>query len=62
MIVKENLNINSKAFVRTFSDAGFMIERDGQIYAEALDLAYLGREYTETDIPIEPADDEPQKN
>ena len=54
MIVKENLTINGKAFVRTFSDEGFMIERDGQTYAEALDLAYLGREYTETNIPIEP--------
>ena len=59
MIVKENLNINGKAFVRTFSDAGFMIERDGQTYAEALDLAYLGRRYSETYIPIE---EEKQEN
>ena len=61
MIVKENLNINGKAFVRTFSDAGFMIERDGQTYAEALDLAYLGREYKETDIPVEQQEEDEVK-
>ena len=38
---------------RTFSDAGFMIERDGVRYSEAIDPAELGRTYTETDEPIE---------
>lgn len=40
---------------RTYSDAGFFIERDGIRYAEAVDPAELGRTYTETDelIPVE---------
>lgn len=38
---------------RTYSDAGFMIERDGVRYSEAIDPAELGRTYTETDEPIE---------
>lgn len=55
MIKTENITISGKAFIRTYSDKGMMIhggspEAD---YAEALDPAELGREYTETDIPIE---------
>ena len=40
---------------RTYSDAGYYIERDGIRYAEAVDPAELGRTYTETDelIPVE---------
>lgn len=38
---------------RTYSDSGFMIERDGARYSEAVDPAELGRTYTETDEPIE---------
>ena len=58
MIIKEQLTINNKAFIKTYSDAGFMVERDGVRYAEAIDLAYLGREYTETDEPIEPVEED----
>ena len=43
---------------RTYSDAGFMIERDGIRYSEAIDPAELGRQYTETDEPIEGYTDE----
>ena len=55
MIQTENVTINGKAFVRTYSDKGMMIhggspEAD---YLEALDPAELGRTYTETDIPVE---------
>ena len=53
MIIKETLTINNKAFIKTYSDNGMMVERDGVRYAEAIDLAYLGREYVETDEPIE---------
>lgn len=53
MIVKKNLTIGGKPFIKTYSDAGMLIERDGEQYSEAIDLAELGREYTETDIPIE---------
>ena len=57
MIVTETYDIKGKPFVRTYSDKGMLIERDGVQYAEALDPAELGREYIETDIPIE--EDEP---
>lgn len=55
MIKTETITINDQQFVRTYSDAGFMIhggfpEAD---YTEAVDPADLGRTYTETDIPIE---------
>jgi hypothetical protein len=52
MIVTENMTINGKAFIRTYSDANMLIERDGVRYSEALDLAELNRVYTETDEPI----------
>ena len=57
MIIKEQLTINGKAFIKTYSDKGFMVERDGVRYAEAIDLEYLGREYVETDEPIEAVED-----
>ena len=47
MILTENLTINGKAFVRTYSDCGNMVERDGVQYGEAIDPAELGRTYTE---------------
>lgn len=58
MIIKEPLTINNKAFIKTYSDNGMMVERDGVRYAEAIDLEYLGREYVETDEPIEPVEEE----
>ena len=38
---------------RTYSDAGFLIERDGVRYSEAVDPAEENRVYTETDEPIQ---------
>ena len=35
---------------RTFSDEGFMIERGGVIYEEAIDPENSGRIYSETNI------------
>lgn len=58
MIIKETLTINNKAFIKTYSDNGMMVERDGVRYAEAIDLEYLGREYVEADEPIEPVEEE----
>lgn len=58
MIKTENMNINGKAFVKTYSDSGFMVERDGVRYSEAIDPAEFGRLYTETDEPIEGLTDE----
>lgn len=60
MIVRENMEIGGKAFVKTHSDAGFYIERDGEKYSEAIDPADIPREYTETDEPI-PPDEEPDE-
>lgn len=45
--------------IRTYSDLGMMIERDGVRYSEAIDPAELGRTYTETDEPIEQDEIEP---
>jgi hypothetical protein len=53
MIVTENLTINKRKFIKTYSDEGYMIERDGVRYAEAIDPAEFGRQYTETDEKIE---------
>ncbi len=53
MIKTEQLTINDRRFTKTYSDSGFMIERDGVQYSEAIDPTELGRTYTETDIPIE---------
>lgn len=53
MIVRENIEIGGKEFVKQYSDGGFYIERDGEKYAEAIDPADIPREYTETGEPIE---------
>lgn len=53
MIVTENLTINGREFVKTYSDIGMMVERDGVRYSEAIDPAEFGRQYIETDEPIE---------
>lgn len=52
MIIRENINIGGRDFVRTYSDLGMMVERDGVRYSEAIDPAEFGRVYTETDEPI----------
>ena len=53
MIVTEFMTIKGKAFVRTYSDNGYMVEREGVRYDDAIDPAEFGRVYTETDEPIE---------
>ena len=58
MIKTENMTINNRSFVRTFSDSGKMIEREGVLYEEAIDPAEFGRTYTETDEIIEVSSEE----
>lgn len=58
MIVKENMEIGGRTFVKTYSDAGFYMERDGVRYSEAIDPAGIPREYTETDEPIDSGDEQ----
>ena len=53
MIIAEQITINDRQFTKTYSDSGFMVERDGAQYSEAIDPAEFGRTYTETDIAIE---------
>ena len=53
MIIRENLTIGGREFIRTYSDIGMMVERDGVRYSDAIDPAEFGREYIETDEPIE---------
>lgn len=54
MVITETVTINGKEYIRNHSDSGYMIERDGVRYAEAIDpLGYEDRVYTETDEPIE---------
>ena len=57
MLVRENTEIGGRVFVKTYSDGGFYIERDGKKYSEAKDPANIQREYTETDEPIPPAEE-----
>ena len=53
MIVKENIEIGGKDFVKQYSDSDFYVERDGEKYSEAIDPAEIPREYTETDEPFD---------
>lgn len=53
MIQVETVTFHGAEFTRTYSDAGMMIERDGERYSEAIDPIGTGRVYTETDVPIE---------
>ena len=51
-IVTENITINGKQFVRTYSDAGRYVvggSPEGE-YAEAIEPAEFGRTYTEGDL------------
>ena len=53
MIIQTKKEINGVVFAYTYSDSGFMIERDGVRYSEAIDPLDSGRVYTETDEPID---------
>ena len=53
MIVVENMTINGQEFTKTYSDGGYVIERNGVRYSEAIDPVELNRKYTETDELIE---------
>ena len=45
--------VDNRQLRRTWSDAGFMIERDGAMYSEAVDPMEFDRVYTETDMSVE---------
>ena len=50
MIVQEHFDVNGRDFIRTYSDAGRYVARDGVSYSEACDPAEFGRIYTEGDL------------
>lgn len=54
MIKSDPFDINGKEFIRSYSDLGFLIERDGETYSAAEDPAEFNRKYTETDELIKP--------
>ena len=53
MIIQTTKEINGIVYDYTYSDSGYMIERDGVRYSEAIDPLDSGRLYTETDEPID---------
>ena len=52
MIIQTTKEINGVVYDYAYSDSGFMVERDGVRYSEAVDPIDSGRLYTETDEPI----------
>ena len=58
MIVQKTKEINGVVYDYAYSDSGYMIERYGLRYSEAVDPLDSGRVYTETDEPIEIGTDE----
>ena len=53
MIVQEEIIINGKKFLYTYSSLGYKISREGKIYDDAADPIDLNREYKETTIKLE---------
>ena len=53
MIIQTTKEINGVMYAYTYSDSGFMIERDGVEYSEAVDVTDTPYTYTETETPIE---------
>ena len=58
MIVQTTKEINGVVYDYAYSDSGYMIERDGVRYSEAIDPLNSGRLYTETNEPIDMGTDE----
>ena len=53
MIIQTTKEINGVVYDYAYSDSGYMIERDGVCYSEAVDPLDSGRLYTETDEPVD---------
>lgn len=50
MIITENVTIRNRDFIRTYSDEGRYVVRDGVSYSEAIDPLDSGRVYTEGEV------------
>ena len=57
MIKTEIITINGIQFQKTWSDANYLIERDGAKYSEAVDPMGVERVYTETNELIDSQND-----
>lgn len=59
-VVFDIVYLDDVPYKKTYSDKGFMIRQDstGVEYAEAIDPYDTNRTYTETNIPIEPIENE----
>ena len=53
-IVRENLVIGNKNFIKQYSDEGYYIQKVGteEIYSEAIDLEEYVCDYVETNRPL----------
>lgn len=58
MIIQTTKEINGVVYDYAYSDSGYMIERDGVRYSEAVDPLDSWMVYTETDEPIDMGTDE----
>lgn len=52
MIVTEDMYIHGRRLVKTYSDIGMMVERDGILYDVAIDPVDSGRTYMESTTPV----------
>ena len=52
MIKTDPVTINNKEYVKSYSDTGMRIERNGRRFSSALDPVGSDRQYIETDKPI----------
>lgn len=53
MIITETITINDTEYLHTYSSEGYIIERDGIEYGEAIDPIGFNRIYTETSNKIQ---------
>lgn len=61
-IITEHFDVNGRDFIKTYSDDGRYVVRDGVEYSEACDPAEFGRVYTEGEVmPVEDEDTEAQE-
>lgn len=56
MLLTEEITVDGRILVKTYSDQRMQIERDGVRYAEAIDPPEAGRTYVETEDPIDSAE------
>lgn len=52
MIITEEITVNGRNLVRTYSDSGMMVKRDEVLYESAVDPKELNRRYAESTIPV----------